>query len=399
MPIMDPEKAALAAQADYKPQPQRRRISKAIVLAACAFSLWSLSSTDISCVTDLFTSEPVITKARCPQVEGLVPELTNMDKVFESKDFLDLQVARLSGAVQIPSVSFDDLGPVGKDKRWEIFYKFADYLKVTYPRVHAELKLEVVNTHGLLYTWEGSDESLKPTLLMAHQDVVPVPDATVDAWTHPPFSGHFDGQYVWGRGSSDCKNQLTAILTSVEALLEAGFKPNRTVILSSGFDEEISGGEGAGHLAPFLLERYGKDGIAVVVDEGSTFSTVWGKTMALPGVGEKGYTDVHVTVRMPGGHSSIPPDHTSIGVLSELITLIEAHQYPTILDRQSNPYYGLLQCSAAHAPDFPKSLHKLIDTKPSKCGHDKLALEAAKIGGRGIKYLMQVSDSLCFISC
>lgn len=53
---------------------------------------------------------------------------------------------------------------------------------------------------------------------MAHYDVVPVRDqqltrlrrltkrkvneATLSEWSHPPYSGHYDGTYVWGRGSS-----------------------------------------------------------------------------------------------------------------------------------------------------------------------------------------------------
>lgn len=92
---------------------------------------------------------------------------------------------------------------------------------------------------------------------------------------------------------------------------------------------------------------------------------------------------------MPGGHSSIPPPHTGIGVMSELITMIEANPYPTRLDRSANPFYGLLQCANAYAPSFPKSLSKIIDDKPGHCT-DKLALEAAEIGGPAVKYLMQV---------
>ena len=128
------------------------------------------------------------------------------------------------------------------------------------------------STYGLLYTWQGSDDKLKPLVLMAHQDVVPVPASTVDAWTHPPFSGHYDGRYIWGRGSSDCKNQLIAEMETVELLLAADFKPKRTIIMSFGFDEEISGRQGAGHLSKFLIDRYGEDSIAAIVDEGAGFS-------------------------------------------------------------------------------------------------------------------------------
>lgn len=125
-----------------------------------------------------------------------------------------------------------------------------------------------------------------------------------------------------------------------------------------------------------------------------------GTTFALPGVAEKGYTDVHITVRMPGGHSSIPSDHTSIGVISELITSIESTQYRTYLDG-SSPYLGLLTCGSEHGPSFPKSLRKLLHKhSPAKSCHPKkdlLALEAAK-AGPGVKYLMQTSQAVDVIT-
>jgi Gly-Xaa carboxypeptidase len=301
---MDPEKAALAAHYEQRPQstprPKTTKTGRLALYAASAYCIYTIATVGIPTMIDCFKkhkkhhSDPAL---QCPQVGPLFPAnqtdaLKYMDTVFDEAAFHDLSVERLSGAVKIPSISYDDLGPIGEDKRWDVMFDFAEYLKATYPRLHEDLKLETVNTHGLLYTWEGSDSSLKPTLLMAHQDVVPVPDATVDSWTHPPFSGHFDGKYVWGRGSSDCKNQLTAIMASVEALIVAGFKPTRTVLLSFGFDEEVSGPQGAGHLAPFITERYGKDSVAVIVDEGSTFSSVWGQVFALPGVGEV-CTNIH----------------------------------------------------------------------------------------------------------
>ena len=122
----------------------------------------------------------------------------------------------------------------------------------------------------------------------------------------------------------------------------------------------------------------------------------WGTTFAAPGTGEKGYTDVHITIRMPGGHSSIPTDHTSIGVLSELITRIEAEQYPTYLT-DSNPYYGQLQCGAAHSEDFPEKIKKLLgkrdDSRSCSSQPDYLALEAAK-ESRYVQYLMQTSQAV-----
>ena len=106
---------------------------------------------------------------------------------------------------------------------------------------------------------------------------------------------------------------------------------------------------------------------------------------------------------MPGGHSSIPPAHTSIGVLSELITQIEADTYRTWL-ADNNPFLSAMQCGAAHAPDFPRKLKKLLP-KPGKkhnsqaCSKksDRLALEAAKLG-LGTRYLMQTSIAVDVIN-
>ncbi|KAI1505672.1 peptidase family M20/M25/M40 [Biscogniauxia marginata] len=334
--------------------------------------------------------------SQCPQVEPLIPHqdspaLSQMDEYFATSKFRNETIARMAGAIQVPSQSYDDLGPIGEDERWDVMYDMADYLEKTFPLVHSMLKLEKVNTHGLLFTWQGSDESLSPTVLMAHQDVVPVAESTVGQWTYPPFSGVYDGYYVWGRGSMDCKNNLIGILEAVELLIEAGFEPKRTLVLSFGFDEEISGREGAGHLARVLIDRYGKDGAAVIVDEGAGTTSVWGSTFAIPGVAEKGYIDVEIIIRMPGGHSSIPPAHNGIGVLSELITMIEANPYRPHFHPE-NPYLGLLHCGAAHSPEFPSKLRKLLPSwKVDTCEKkDKLALEAANAGD-DVKYLFTTS--------
>ncbi|KAK0621858.1 hypothetical protein B0T17DRAFT_579812 [Bombardia bombarda] len=346
--------------------------------------------------------------SQCKQPDPLFPSPNDKaDKLYEaisSEAFKNASIERLSGAVRVKSVSYDGMGEVGADPRWDVFYDFAAYLDKTFPLIYKHLDVEKVNTHGLLYTWKGSNPALKPTLLMAHQDTVPVPPETLSAWIHPPWGGVYDGRYIWGRGASDCKNQLIAALETIELLIQADFAPKRTILLSFGFDEESSGDHGAKKLSAFIQDRYGKDSLAVIVDEGATFETTWGTVFAKPGTAEKGATDVSITVRMPGGHSSIPADHTSIGVLAELITQIESAQYPTSL-AEINPYYAQLQCGAAHSPSFPATIKKLLSSRsPHKktcaaaAGQDRLALEAARLGGAEIKYLMQTSQAVDVIT-
>lgn len=384
-----------------------KTVAKALALGLPLYALYAWH-TNQAVIPSLSRDANVNFASQCVQPSPLKPSQNDgLDKAYDflsTEKFLNASVARLSGAVRVKSESFDDLGAIGEDPRWDVFYDFAAYLKKTFPLIHSKLQVDKVNTHGLLYTWEGSNKDLKPTLLMAHQDTVPVPPETIPAWTHPPWSGEYDGKYIWGRGAGDCKNQLIAIMETVELLLESGWEPKRTILLSFGFDEECSGRQGASHLSKFIEDRYGKDSLAVIVDEGSGFEKTWGTLFAKPGTAEKGYTDVYITVRMPGGHSSIPSDHTSIGVLSELITKIEAEQYRTHLEEE-NPYFTQLQCGAAHSPDFSHKLKKLLAHRHKSAGHetckakpDYLALEAARQGGPAIKYLMQTSQAVDVIT-
>lgn len=101
------------------------------------------------------------------------PKVVAMYDYLSTPSFENASIIRHSGAVRVATQSYDDMGPIGEDKRWDVMTPFAEYLKATFPRMHKDIDFETVNTHGLLYTWKGSDESLKPLILMAHQDVGP----------------------------------------------------------------------------------------------------------------------------------------------------------------------------------------------------------------------------------
>ena len=94
--------------------------------------------------------------------------------------------------------------------------------------------------------------------------------------------------------------------------------------------------------------------------------------MAIVGTAEKGYSDVRVEVASPGGHSSIPPAHTSIGILSSLLVHLEEHPFEVKLKR-GTPTYQQAQC-LAHAPDLPKSVRRAIQ----KSAKSDKALKAAE---------------------
>lgn len=300
----------------------------------------------------------------CPKTAALSPSFnTSIDYILNDPTYKQESIHRLSQAVQIPT-EVQDINPDPKNdpEFYSQFVKFHQFLDDTFPLVKSHLQKDIVNEFGLVYTWKGTDESLKPILLMAHQDVVPVNKESVNQWKFPPFSGHYDPEtdLLWGRGSNDCKNLLIAEFEAIEKLLEDGFVPERTVLVSLGFDEESSGVWGASHLAPFIHERYGDDSILIIIDEGEGIIKVDDDLFIAPVVnGEKGYVDVTIDIIGHGGHSSVPPDHTTIGVAADLITLIESSPFPSDF-QLDNPIYGTLTCKAEHSVSLPSNIKNVI---------------------------------------
>ena len=199
--------------------------------------------------------------------------------------------------------------------------------------MHASLHPETVNEHGLLFRWAGTDSSLKPVLVMAHQDVVPIEPGTEAKWTHPPFDGAIADGFVWGRGAIDDKGSLICLFEALEDMLGRGYVPARTLYLASGFDEEVGGTFGTKKIEELLASRGVK--LEWVLDEGSAvtqgiFPGIE-RQVASIAVSEKGYLSVELVAHTEGGHSSMPPAETAIGVLSHAIDRLEHEQMPTRL--------------------------------------------------------------------
>lgn len=220
-------------------------------------------------------------------------------------------VEHLAAAIRIPTIS-TEAGPAPG----AVLDAFAARLAATYPRVHAQLKREVVAGHSLLFTWPGTDPNAPALLLAAHQDVVPIEGSSETKWSHPPFDGVVADGFVWGRGTIDDKMSVIAILEAAERLLARGFRPRQTVYLAFGHDEE-RGGAGAKAMAALLKSRGAR--ISLAIDEG--YAVLDGvlpgvtRPVAVVGMAEKGYVSVELTASGAGGHSSMPvPDNAAVRI-------------------------------------------------------------------------------------
>lgn len=236
---------------------------------------------------------------------------------------------KLSEAIRCKTISNTDPKKVDQ----HAFLQLRMVIEKSFPYIQRFLTKVETGTNSLMYIWKGTNEDLKPVVLMGHQDVVPVEEGTIKDWKHEPFSGDVADGFIWGRGSLDCKSKVIGILEAVELLVIQGFKPTRTVMLVFGHDEEVSSMQGVKGITDQMKE----EGIEVeaVLDEGGfiqngVFPGVK-VPIALVGTSEKGYLSLKLKVETEGGHSAIPHRETAIGILAQAINRLERHPVPARL--------------------------------------------------------------------
>lgn len=268
--------------------------------------------------------------------EGQQPSV----KLVESPAF-DLVAAaeHLGAAIRFQTISHQNPSENRIDQ-WDGFHA---WLQATYPAVHKAMVRETAGGHALIYHWQGSDSSLPPIILMAHQDVVPVSEGTEDDWKHPPFAGIIAENAVWGRGAVDDKGSLIGLFEAFEILARSGFRPRRSVYLVSGHDEEV-GGTGAKAAADLLAKRGVK--ALFTLDEGSAIvsdAPVINGPAIMIGIAEKGYATLRVSAAAPGGHSSTPPAETAVVNLAKAIIAINQSPFPL---EYRGPAVGMIESLA-----------------------------------------------------
>ena len=135
----------------------------------------------------------------------------------------------------------------------------------------------------------GGSEAGPPLCLTGHIDTVALGNA---AWTRDPFAGEADGDRLYGRGSSDMKAGVAAILLAARGAAK-GLQgtPGVVIVLTAA---EEGGCIGSEHLARTRL--LGRAGAMIVGEPTSNY----------PLVGHKGSLKFHATFRGVSAHGSMP---------------------------------------------------------------------------------------------
>lgn len=286
--------------------------------------------------TASYGADPVGSRVELPEA----PEISS-----------DRGAQNLSRAIQFRTITIAPGDPrPGQEGPWNALHQ---WLEQTYPAAHAAMQKELVpETLTLLYTWEGSDPGLKPILLMAHQDVVPVNIGTEGDWTGAPFEGEIIDGYIYGRGTIDDKGSLVALMEAAEALAASGFQPKRTIYFMFGHDEEVSGSGAEAGIA--LLKARGIEP-EMALDEGFMIvdpSPLTGKPMGFIGIAEKGYLTLEIIATGEGGHSSTPPRDSAAVRLARAVVALDDNQMKA--DFSKPPVSDLFRSAANDMPFMQK---------------------------------------------
>lgn len=265
------------------------------------------------------------------------------------KERIQAAARRLGEAVSYPTISHFDM----EDMDLDLFTEFLAFLERSYPLVHEKLERRLINGYSPLYRWAGTDPSKKPVLFLAHYDVVPALD---EGWEHGgPFSGAVEDGRVWGRGSLDNKSSIIGLMETFEMLLEEGFQPQRDLWLAYGFDEEVNGCHGAMKIVEWLEG----EGIHFdfVLDEGGAVAdgSMMGikEVVAVIGLAEKANASFEFTFTGQEGHSSTPPQHTSLGYMAEFIYKVERQPMPV---RLTQTVEKMLESIAPYMPGIQSKI-------------------------------------------
>jgi acetylornithine deacetylase/succinyl-diaminopimelate desuccinylase-like protein len=196
--------------------------------------------------------------------------------------------------------------------------------------------LEPYPKKGNLVLRLKGDGSKKPLLLLAHIDVV---EAKREDWKTDPFVLQESDGYFTARGAADDKAMAAAFVSILAQLKREGYKPKRDLILALTADEE-RGDVPSNGVFWLANNRRALIEAEIGLNEGGGGELRNGKPfLNRLQVAEKMYTTYQLTVRNPGGHSSLPMPENAIYTLSEALGRFAAHRFPVKLAEVTRAYF------------------------------------------------------------
>jgi len=226
-------------------------------------------------------------------------------------------------------VKIDSSNPPGNETR------VAEYLKEALAREGVESELFALDPdRANLVTRYRGNGSKPPILIMGHTDVVGV---QADKWTEPPFAGIRKDGYVWGRGTLDDKDNVTAGLMVMLLLNRLNVEMDRDIIFLAE-----SGEEGTPHVGiNFMVDKHwDKIAAEYAIAEGGGMQEVGGHVHVV-GVQttEKMPRRATLIARGTAGHGSRPRADNAVAMIADAVTKAAAWETPIRLNSTTRAYF------------------------------------------------------------
>jgi acetylornithine deacetylase/succinyl-diaminopimelate desuccinylase-like protein len=197
----------------------------------------------------------------------------------------------------------------------------------------------------------------KPLLVMGHSDVVTVDEAK---WKFPPFSATRDGGYVYGRGTVDDKDNLTASLMTMLLLKRLTVPLDRDVIFLSEAGEEGTSGIGIGYMVkeqfPLIDAEYciAEGGGVVRIGGAVKYATV--QTL------EKIPRGIELVAHGISGHGSVPLKSNAIVHLAGAVAKVGDWRPEIRFNETTGSYFRKL--ASVSPPEVAKYYRDVLSTDP-----------------------------------
>jgi len=180
--------------------------------------------------------------------------------------------------------------------------------------------------------------SKKPLLIMAHTDTVGVQR---EKWPVDPFGAVLKDGYVWGRGTTDDKDKLVAVLMSMLLMKRSGAVLDRDLIFLAESGEEA---DATGVGIRFMTEKHFDQidaEFALSEGPGATMENGRVSTVQITTT-EKIPRRVRLIANGTSGHGSIPRLDDAVTHLSGAVQRVGTWQTPMRLNDTTRTYFEKL---------------------------------------------------------
>jgi acetylornithine deacetylase/succinyl-diaminopimelate desuccinylase-like protein len=252
-------------------------------------------------------------------------------------------------------VRMDTQSPPGNEK------PAADYVAQVLEREGVPVQVFALEAHrpNVVARLTGNG-SKRPLLIMGHTDVVNVDPKK---WQHGPFSADRADGHIYGRGTVDDKDSVTAALMTMLLLKRNLVALDRDVIFLAESGEESSTNVGIEFM---VNQHFDAIDAEYCLAEGGSATRVAGD-VAFAGVqaAEKFPKGIDLIAHGVAGHGSVPLQSNAIARLARAITAVTEWQPPVVLNGTTRAYFSRL-AEVEKDPALARRYRDLLSSDPAR---------------------------------